>query len=63
MTKNSQLSFRVTKRTSRLLGQEFPHLLKLPSLGTSSYFASSVGNVSGETVKKYIEEQRHYDTT
>lgn len=50
-------------RSSRLLRQEFPHLLKLPSLWTHSYFVSTAETVSSETVKRYIEEQRHYDTT
>lgn len=31
---------------------------KLPTLWTRSYFVSSVGSVSLETVKKYIEEQK-----
>ncbi|GET44640.1 IS200/IS605 family transposase [Microseira wollei] len=50
-------------RSSRYLRQEFPHLLKLPSLWTHSYFVSTAGNVSSETVRRYIEEQRHHDTT
>lgn len=50
-------------RSSRYLRQEFPHLLKLPSLWTHSYFVSTTENVSSETIRKYIEEQRHHDTT
>lgn len=50
-------------RSSRLLRQEFPHLLKLPSLWTHSYFVSTAGNVSSETVQRYIEEQKHSDVT
>jgi putative transposase len=50
-------------RSSRLLRQEFPHLLRLPSLWTHSYFVSTAGNVSSETVKRYIEEQKHTDVT
>lgn len=50
-------------RSSRYLRQEFPHLLKLPSLWTHSYFVSTAGNVSSEIIRKYIEEQRHHDTT
>ena len=50
-------------RSSRYLRQEFPHLLKLPSLWTHSYFVSTEGNVSSETIRKYIEEQRHHDVT
>ena len=44
-------------RSSRLLRQEFPELLKLPSLWTHSYFVSTAGKVSSETIKRYIEEQ------
>ena len=50
-------------RSSRYLRQEFPHLMKLPSLWTHSYFVSTAGNVSSETVRQYIEEQKHHDTT
>lgn len=39
-------------RSSRLLRQEFPELLKLPSLWTRSYFVSTAGNVSSETIKR-----------
>jgi putative transposase len=44
-------------RSSNLLRKEYPELLKLPSLWTHSYFVSTVGNVSSETIKKYIQEQ------
>lgn len=43
--------------SSRLLRKEFPSLLKLPSLWTHSYFASTAGNVSSATIQKYIESQ------
>jgi putative transposase len=43
--------------TSRVLRKKYPHLLKLPSLWTRSYFASTAGNVSQETIKKYIAAQ------
>ena len=46
-------------RSSNFLRKEFPHLLKLPSLWTGSYFVSSAGNISSETVKKYIEDPHH----
>lgn len=58
-----QVANAIKGRSSRLLRKEFPHLLKLPSLWTSSYFVSTAGNVSSETIRKYIEEQRHHDTT
>jgi putative transposase len=45
--------------TSYHLRQEFqPILSKLPSLWTRSYFASTAGNVSAETISAYIEAQK-----
>jgi len=44
--------------TSRRLRQQFKHLLRLPSLWTRSYFASTAGNVSSETIRRYIEAQK-----
>lgn len=44
-------------RSSNLLRQEFSSLLKLPSLWTNSYFVSTAGNVSSETIRKYIAAQ------
>ncbi len=46
-------------RSSNYLRKEFPQLLKLPSLWTSSYFVSTAGNISSEVVKKYIEDPHH----
>jgi putative transposase len=43
--------------TSLHLRTEFPHLLKLPSMWTRSYFASTAGNVSQETNQRYIAAQ------
>jgi putative transposase len=44
-------------RSSHDLRKEFPELLKLPSLWTHSYFASTAGQVSSETIARYIQEQ------
>ena len=45
--------------TSKILRDEFPSLKsRIPSLWTRSSFISSVGSVSLEIVKKYIEEQK-----
>jgi putative transposase len=52
-----QIMFRIKGRSSRILRQEFPHLLKMPSMWTRSYFVSTAGNVSTETIKRYIAEQ------
>lgn len=46
--------------SSRKMREEFPELKKrLPSLWTHSYFVATVGAVSLEVVKKYIEEQKN----
>jgi putative transposase len=47
--------------TSRILRQEFPHLLTLPSLWTRSYFVSTAGNVSNTMIEKYIATQKTRD--
>ena len=44
--------------TSIKLREEFPHLSHLPSLWTRSYFVSTAGNVSSETIKRYVEQQK-----
>jgi putative transposase len=44
-------------RSSRYLREEFPQLRTLPSLWTRSFFLSTAGNVSQETIRKYIERQ------
>lgn len=44
--------------TSKKLREEFPHLRHLPSLWTRSYFVSTAGNVSSETIKQYVESQK-----
>lgn len=46
--------------TSNILRSEFPELKrKLPTLWTHSKFISSVGSVSLEIVKQYIENQKN----
>lgn len=44
--------------TSKILREEFIELNKMPSLWTRSYFVSTEGNVSSETIKKYVENQK-----
>jgi len=44
--------------TSHYLRREFPQLLTLPSLWTRSYFASTAGKVSQETIVHYIDAQK-----
>jgi putative transposase len=48
----------VKGRASKLLRDEFPHLKKLPSLWTPTYFVSTTGQVSTEIVRQYIENQK-----
>lgn len=56
-----QVMFRIKGASSRILRQEFPQLLKLPSLWTRSYYCGTAGDVSSETIKKYIANQRAMD--
>ncbi len=45
--------------TSRVLRQKYAHLRSsLPTLWSRSYYVGSVGQVSEETVKRYIEMQK-----
>lgn len=44
--------------SSRKLRQEFSYLKHLPSLWTRSYFVSTADNVSSDTIKRYIDEQK-----
>ena len=45
-------------RSSRILREKYPKLKsRLPSLWTRSYFSSTIGYISEETIKKYIEDQ------
>jgi putative transposase len=45
--------------SSRILRKEFAHLCsRMPALWSRSYYAGSIGHVSADTVKKYIEEQK-----
>jgi putative transposase len=57
----NQLVGRLKGKSARLLRQEFPELLRMPSLWTRSYFCSTAGNVSSETIKRYIAEQTTRD--
>ncbi|MFM7544924.1 MAG: transposase [Synechococcales cyanobacterium] len=48
----------VKRRASRILREEFPALKKLPSFWSPRYFVATTGQVSSDTVQKYIEGQR-----
>ena len=45
--------------SSRVLRDEFPSLRsRLPTLWSRSYFAATVGEVSQDTIRRYIESQK-----
>ena len=50
---------RIKGKTAHILNRENPELTrKLPTLWTRSKFIATVGSISLEVVKKYIEEQK-----
>ncbi len=59
----SNIMGKVKGKTSRLLRQEFPHLARMTSLWTRSFYVGSTGNVMGSlrsraTVQRYIDAQK-----
>lgn len=52
------IMLRIKGYTSNILRNEFIELSKMPSLWTRSYFCSTAGSVSSETIKKYVESQK-----
>jgi putative transposase len=47
-------------RSSRILRDKYPKLKsRIPSLWTRSYFCCTIGHISEDTIKKYIEEQKN----
>lgn len=44
--------------TSRAVVQHTPQLSKVPNLWTRSYFVSTAGDVSSDTIQKYVETQK-----
>jgi putative transposase len=55
----SEITNRLKGFTSHELREEFPSLKsRLPSLWSRSYYAATVGNVSAETIQRYIESQK-----
>ncbi|WP_017721244.1 IS200/IS605 family transposase [Kamptonema formosum] len=47
-------------RSSRYLRQEFPHLLKLPTLWAHAYLYDTTGKVSSAIIEAYINAPHHY---
>lgn len=59
MLSPTQIMHRLKGVSSRALRAEFPTLRsRLPSLWTSSYYVGTAGQVSSETIRRYIEAQR-----
>lgn len=54
----SDIMAKIKGGTSRILREEFEELNAMPNLWTRSYFVSTAGNVSSETIKQYVENQR-----
>jgi len=52
-----QIVFRLKGYTSRILRKEFEPLRRMPSMGTTSDFASTAGAVSEQTIAQYINSQ------
>ena len=44
--------------SSLLLRKEFPALSAMPSLWTRSFFVSTAGDVSAQTIQRYVETQK-----
>lgn len=58
----SDIMQKIKGYTSKILREEFKELSNMPSLWTRSYFVSTAGNVSSETIKIYVENQKkRYD--
>lgn len=58
MLSPSDIMNKIKGVSSRIIRNEFEELSKMPSLWTRSYFVSTAGNVSSETIKEYVENQK-----
>lgn len=54
----SEIMFWLKGSSSRELRLKYPHLQRMTSTWTRSFFCSTAGNVSSETVRRYIAEQK-----
>jgi putative transposase len=57
----NRLIGRIKGKSARLLRDEFPQLRRMPSVWTRSSFISTAGDVSSETIARYIAEQTTRD--
>lgn len=46
-------------RTSRLIRQEFPEMLKMPSFWARGYCYKTAGKMSSEVIERYINDSHH----
>lgn len=54
----SDIMAKVKGITSKTLREEFSSIRNMKSLWTRSYFVSTTGSMSTDTVKRYVEEQK-----
>lgn len=54
----AEIMKRIKGASSHVLRNEFSELRGMSSLWTRSYFVSTAGNVSSETIKWYVETQK-----
>ena len=48
----------IKTNTARVLLSEYSAVLRSPTLWTRSYFVSTAGNVSSDTIQRYVETQK-----
>lgn len=53
-----QVMHKIKGITSKLLREEFISLSKTPNLWTRSYFCSTAGKISSQTVEEYVKSQK-----
>jgi putative transposase len=54
----SDAMFRLKGYSSRILREKYANLRRMPSMWSRSFFVSTAGNVSSDTIQKYIAEQK-----
>ena len=54
----NEIMYRIKGVTSRILREKYPHLQRMDSLWTRSYFCSTLPNVSSELIRRYVEKQK-----
>lgn len=54
----SNIMAKIKGVSSRILRKDFPYLNRSKTLWTRSFFVSTAGDASSETIKKYVEDQK-----